>query len=274
MKLKTTLVASLLMAGGISVAHATTYSVEAVFGDGGVQQQTLFNGTFDWDGSSVTNFTGKLSESMWEWNEAEGMFSREMTMMGNTFTQLETVYGPEGKNYDPGPYSQGEPPLLSLNYTVDNSKSVAAGLHAVSTFLMSDGNGAADTNVYTGGGYDGSITSTYYGKNAPEVRNWNAFFTLVFDENNPVGTYAFDFNNMPEQLLGMEYGDCNQLGMMGDACMTGLWNGGQGGSMGGMPGALTIAEVAAVPVPAAAWLFGGALVSLFGANRRKSVLPA
>lgn len=30
----------------------------------------------------------------------------------------------------------------------------------------------------------------------------------------------------------------------------------------------------AVPVPAAAWLFGGALMSLFGANRRKKVLPA
>lgn len=29
-----------------------------------------------------------------------------------------------------------------------------------------------------------------------------------------------------------------------------------------------------VPVPAAAWLFGGALMSLFGANRRKKVLPA
>lgn len=33
-------------------------------------------------------------------------------------------------------------------------------------------------------------------------------------------------------------------------------------------------ETAPVPVPAAAWLFGGALLSLFGANRRKSVLPA
>ncbi len=29
-----------------------------------------------------------------------------------------------------------------------------------------------------------------------------------------------------------------------------------------------------VPVPAAAWLFGGALMSLLGANRRKKVLPA
>ncbi|OAI15053.1 hypothetical protein A1359_10100 [Methylomonas lenta] len=29
-----------------------------------------------------------------------------------------------------------------------------------------------------------------------------------------------------------------------------------------------------VPVPAAAWLFGGALISLVGANRRKKVLPA
>lgn len=34
------------------------------------------------------------------------------------------------------------------------------------------------------------------------------------------------------------------------------------------------ATASPVPVPAAAWLFGGALMSLFGANRRKKVLPA
>lgn len=33
-------------------------------------------------------------------------------------------------------------------------------------------------------------------------------------------------------------------------------------------------ETAPVPVPAAAWLFGGALMSLVGARRRKSVMPA
>jgi hypothetical protein len=44
--------------------------------------------------------------------------------------------------------------------------------------------------------------------------------------------------------------------------------------MGGYPIALSITEVAAVPVPAAVWLFGSALTGLIGVNRRKSVLPA
>jgi len=43
--------------------------------------------------------------------------------------------------------------------------------------------------------------------------------------------------------------------------------------MQGIASSLDI-SVSAVPVPAAAWLFGGALMSLIGANRRKSVLPA
>lgn len=37
---------------------------------------------------------------------------------------------------------------------------------------------------------------------------------------------------------------------------------------------LNISQTSAVPVPAAAWLFGGAIMSLIGANRRKRVLPA
>jgi len=61
---------------------------------------------------------------------------------------------------------------------------------------------------------------------------------------------------------------------MGQTCMAGEPTGGS--TMGGVAGSLNIsaAAVSAVPVPAAAWLFGGALMSLFGANRRKSVLPA
>lgn len=39
-------------------------------------------------------------------------------------------------------------------------------------------------------------------------------------------------------------------------------------------GHLSIAPVAAVPLPAAAWLFGGALLSLFGVNRRKNSVAA
>lgn len=38
--------------------------------------------------------------------------------------------------------------------------------------------------------------------------------------------------------------------------------------------ALTISQAAPVPLPGAIWLFGGALASLIGANRRKRVMPA
>lgn len=38
--------------------------------------------------------------------------------------------------------------------------------------------------------------------------------------------------------------------------------------------ALTLSAASPVPVPAAAWLFGGAIASLIGVNRRKRVLPA
>jgi hypothetical protein len=40
--------------------------------------------------------------------------------------------------------------------------------------------------------------------------------------------------------------------------------------MGGFPTSLSIT---AVPVPAAAWMFGSALLGLIGVNRRKSALP-
>jgi len=72
------------------------------------------------------------------------------------------------------------------------------------------------------------------------------------------------------------YGDCTDGGLMGVACMTGhsATDVGYNGTMAAYPSSLSITEVSAVPVPAAAWLFGGALISLVGARRRKNVLPA
>lgn len=272
MNLKTKLAAAMVFAASASVAQASTstYNVAAVFGDGGVQGQTVFNGSFDWDGTSVTNFSGLLSESMWEWNTTStpNMFSR--TMM-NGSTQYETVYGSAGKNYETGIYSQGDAPLLALNYQLDNSLAVGSGLHAVSVFLKGAA-GVADTRVFMDGSYDASVLDVDTGENISTkfgdatTRNWNAMFTLVFDAANPLNTASV--------LNSMQYADCNQLGMMGQACMTGVTANGLAGSMGGAPSTLSITEVAAVPVPAAAWLFGGALMSLFGASRRKSVMPA
>jgi len=90
----------------------------------------------------------------------------------------------------------------------------------------------------------------------------NAYFTFSFDT---AGGAVSSTN-----LSSMQYGDCTAGGMMSSFCMTGI---NTGGTMSGTPLSLTISEVSAVPVPAAAWLFGGALMSLFGANRRKNILP-
>ena len=70
------------------------------------------------------------------------------------------------------------------------------------------------------------------------------------------------------------YGDMSALGLMqpmltGTVGMTGWGDGtvGNAGSMGGYPIALNIT---AVPLPAAVWLFGSALVGLLGLGRRQS----
>lgn len=253
--------AGLVLFANMSVVQSSTYNVHAVFADGGIQRVTAFDGQLGLDGSgNVDSFTGKLSESMYQWFGAD---------FGGTFSDVQL-------DYDSGPYAIGDAPLLSLNYMLDNSLvsgGVApAGLHSVSAFLMGDDVGNADTNVFRGeymggtdftGGYDASVNSTHYGEYpfGNQNRNWNAFFTLVFDPNDPTNTAVA--TNL------MEYADCNGLGMMGSTCMTGLI---AGGSMGGTPWTLSITEVSTVPVPAAAWLFGGGLVSLFGAGRRNKIL--
>jgi len=280
MNLKTKLAASILLASSVSMAQATTYSVASVFGDGGMQSQTTFDGTFDWDGSSVTNFNGLLSQAMWGWNSARsggvfdsngtaalGMQSLGTGMMGTTagVDYANKVYA------KPGGYADDEAPLLELTHQL--ASVTAGGVVTTSVFLN-----ANDTNVYTndgtvagGGNYDIGNDEPFgdlVGNMGNTNQNFNAYFTLVFDEMNPMDT-SVTFGEMV-------YGDCTALGLMsnmlvGDLCMTAHQF---GGSMGGSPASLAISEVSAVPVPAAAWLFGGALMSLFGANRRKNVLPA
>ena len=62
--------ALLITMANASMAQAALYNVSATFDDGGMQNATQFNGSFDWDGSTgiVSNFNGLLSESMYGWN--------------------------------------------------------------------------------------------------------------------------------------------------------------------------------------------------------------
>ncbi len=63
-----------------------------------------------------------------------------------------------------------------------------------------------------------------------------------------------------------------EAGQIYSIWLGGYRNGGWGVTTDGY--ALTISQAAPVPLPGAVWLFGGALASLIGANRRKRVMPA
>jgi hypothetical protein len=252
MNLKSKLAAAVLMISSASMAQASTYNVSATFDDGGMQAQTVFNGSFNWDGSTVSNFTGLLSESMWGWNSSRsgGVFDSNGTAANGM-----SAAGYQGNVYaKPGGYMDNEAPLLNLNYQLASSTS--GNLVTVSTFLQNS------TDVVDGGGFD--VVST---DNAMKFGNNNAFFTLVFDKTNLANTVA-----TTNQIV---YGDMTPLALMmpmlkGSIGMTGYAS---GGSMGGAPVSLSITP-AAVPVPAAVWLFGSALFGLAGFKGRKSALSA
>lgn len=273
MNLKTKLGASVLLAASASMAQASTYDVSAVFSDGGMQSETVFNGSFNWDGTNVTNFTGLLSESMWGWNgtrswtgpggtSGTGVFDSNGTSAGG-MSAINATADYQGYVNGLGTYNTDDAPMLNLTHQLATSTS--GNLVTVSTFLQNN------TDVVAGGGYD-----VANGDNAMTFGNNNAFFTLVLDKTQITNTA-----NTADSIV---YGDFTPLGMMGPMLtgpvgmtgysMSALGSAGGGGSMGGAPLSLSITPVAAVPLPAAVWLFGGALMGLLGVSRRKSVLPA
>jgi hypothetical protein len=249
-----------MMFANVPNAQATTYAVNANFSDGGIQGQTLFNGSFDWDGSTLSNFTGGLTQSMWAWQASSSTYLNRMTAgcgpmgNGNPCTLWDT---------DPNT-PDGNAPVLNLAYQLGGITAPDANGDVLATVFLKN-----TTDVFNGGGYDTGDKYKFGGSlPAPDgnTPNMNAYFTLAFNALNPLNTLT--------AMSKIVYGDCTAMGLMGpmmtgNLCMTGHAG---GGSMGGAPVALTIAA-AEVPVPAAAWLFGGALMSLFGANRRKQVLP-
>lgn len=257
--IKSKLGATLLLAASASMAQAATYKVDAVFADGGMQNQTVFNGSFNWDGTTVSGFSGLLSESMYGWNGSAFDSNGTATgMAANAANYSQNVYS------NPAGYANNEAPLLNLTHQLDTQTN--GNLVTVSTFLQNS------TDVVMGGGYNVTGGNAMaFGFDNQANRNNNAFFSLTLDTTNLT-------NALTNSIV---YGDMTALGMMGPM-LTG-WMGmtgyAGGGSMFGAPALLSIAEVQGppgvdVPLPAAAWLFGGALLSLFGANRRKHVLPA
>jgi len=227
------LFASILMIINVSMAQATTlsYNVTGVFHEPQTQpRDTIFNGSFDWDGSVVSNLHGSMNSSMYETD-----------------------------NINPIPNFSF--PLMELNYQL--SQSIVGDMVTATVFLKNT------TDVFSGGGYVTGDALRY--GNSPA-------FGLPADGNSPNDnayfSFAFDKTSMAGILDEMVYADCTAGGMMGQFCMTGFGGVLDGtashpmgaGSMGAYASSLTIS---AVPVPAAAWLFGTALAGLVGISRKR-----
>lgn len=95
--------------------------------------------------------------------------------------------------------------------------------------------------------------------------------------STPAVTNAANSSWSSTQTAGLDYAMLNIAGLkagyyligVGGSCIGGCTTG--GGFQWDISGTVSAAPV---PVPAAAWLFGGAIASLAGATRRKRLLPA
>lgn len=275
MKLKTKLAAGIIMLAGVSAAQATTYTVDGLFNEPmvpGTANDAEFHGQFDanWDGSmwTVSNFSGRMNAAM----------------------QGGWVAGQDYVNYGQASGAQGDG-----NHIQDQIADIGTtGLYMLTLDknLQQNDDGSRVTAsifkentsaVYMGGGYDAPFTmmmdSMKYGPmdmvgGVAADTNENAYFSLVFDHDGMGNITSLGLQTASALVDGMVYGDCSVGSLMGGGsmCMAGESTGFS--MMGGSAMSLEINAVSAVPVPAAAWLFGGALMSLIGANRRKKVLPA
>jgi len=309
MNLKTKLAAGIIMLAGVSAVQATTFNVDAMFNEpmvngSDIAGDTRFVGSFDWDGSSLTNFTGRMNESMQGAWQATGM-----DYVDGAGAMIMVSDGNGGMTMIPDPNAPAGGHMLTLGTAGNNDgqgivindtgSRVTATIFKNNDMLMNNGamvmdaNGnhmhTADTDVYYGNtGTDGALSgfrkygfegtpATLFQAAVPadgNTANENAFFTLVFDYDAN-GITSLGVNTLASNaglVNDMIYGDCTLGSLMQNTCMAGEITGSS--AMAGTALSLAISEVSAVPVPAAAWLFGGALMSLFGANRRKSVLPA
>lgn len=128
-------------------ASVTTYDVNAVIYEPAAAYHTYFDGSFDWDGETVSNLHGAMNSSMYDTNDVNPDYY-------NSF------------------------PLMQLNYQL--GQSVDGNLVTASVFLMNS------TNVFQGGGYatGGEI---FYGYRDGFTRNWNAYFSFTFDKTTMQG---------------------------------------------------------------------------------------
>ncbi|WP_431065842.1 hypothetical protein [Methylotuvimicrobium sp.] len=138
--------------GSSSFASVVTYKVTGVLYEPATQpNNTNFVGSFDWDGSVVSNLQGAMNSSMYEVDDVNPDFKKSF-------------------------------PLLHLNYQL--AQSTEGDIVTASVFLKNS------TDVFYGGGYQSGDVFRYgtpFFESNTEVINSNAYFTFSFDKTTMAG---------------------------------------------------------------------------------------
>jgi len=246
-----------LMLANIQMVQAgvATYNVDGTFFEpltNGVN--TFFKGSFDWDGTTLSNLSGRMNESM------QGGY----VQVGNDYITGES-------NFD------NAHQMLTLNQNLIQSTD-ANGVVTATIFKENT------ADVYYGGGYDGLSTAFLkYGFEGAgtgifaipadgNIANENAFFTFAFQTNATGGITSLGLHNVtdnPALVNQMIYADCTTGSLMQNSCMAGEIT--TSSAMRGTALSLNISQVSAVPVPAAVWLFGSALLGMVGVSRKRTL---
>jgi len=235
--IKKVLTASMLTIVTVPVTQASsvTYNVEGAFYEPqtqGLGGDTVFKGTFNWDGSVVSNLHGTMNSSMYITDNINPDYNQTFPLMNLNYQLAESIDGD----------------IVTATVFLENTTEVFSG-----TF---------------GGGYEaggilryghGSVFGLQPDGNTP---NDNAYFTFSFDKTTMVGIL--------EEMVyadctagGMMHESC----MTGHS----IAKVGYSGTMSAVPSSINISQVSAVPVPAAVWLFGSAFLGMIGVTRKRTL---
>jgi len=212
-----------------------------------------------------------------------------------TVAQANVTYNVEGVFFEPNAYNTVFTGTFDWDSDTNTLSNLTGVMNSSMFFVEDDQNLTLDNNLITSmsgsivtssiflntssvvfatGGYDASVVGVVgdiftWGGVAPSLNPQNAYFTFSFDTAAGVLT--------PTEIGStMQYGDCTSAGMMGPFCMTAFGDSiselgeplvGEG-TMSGFSSSLTIS---AVPVPAAVWLFGSALLGILGVSRKRTL---
>ncbi len=238
---KLALVCAAALLAGVQSAHAAlvTYNVTTTWYEPETQpNDSIFQGTFVYDTAThaVSNLQGQLSESMTGTDPSNMVW---LTLSNQLVSWYDATLGG----------------TFAATFKNTNTNTFWTGL---------GGDGWSPSAAIAVGG-------VYYGFPVAANNPGNAY-ALIFVPDDPTAALS------TAQLSKLAYADCVPTaaggmmmggGMMGSVCMTGTSLAGYGevGTMGGYPVSQSIAP--AVPVPAAAWLFGSGVLGLAGIARRK-----